>query len=88
MSGPGDGEEIREERTRVKTRSLNREAAAELVSLIGPCEGGRVFQALLAATETGKRRSCRIALSKRRKRNRRLIRPRVRQDIRTFRWTR
>ena len=53
MSGPGDGEEIREGRTRVQTRVLKREAAAELITAIGPCEGGRVLQALLAATETG-----------------------------------
>ena len=51
MSGPGDGEEIREGRTRAQTRALNREAAAGLISAIGPCEGGRVFQALLAANE-------------------------------------
>ena len=46
-------EEIREERTRAQTRALNREAAAGLISAIGPCEGSRVFQMLLAATETG-----------------------------------
>ena len=46
MSGPGDVEEIREGRT----RALSREAAAGLIIAIGPCEGGRVFQALLGAT--------------------------------------
>ena len=34
-----------------KRGALNREAAAGLISAIGPCEGGRVFQALLAANE-------------------------------------
>ena len=53
MSGPGDGEEIWEGRTRAKTTALNRETAARLISAIGTCERGRVFQALLAATETG-----------------------------------
>ena len=57
MSGPGDSGDIREGRTRVQTRALNREAAAELISAIGPCEGGRVFQALLAATETGREKT-------------------------------
>ena len=51
MSGPGDGEEIWEGRTRAETRALNREAAAGLISAIGPCEGGRVFRALLAPNE-------------------------------------
>ena len=51
MSEPGDGAEIREGRTRAQTRALNREATAGLISAIGPCEGGRVFQALLAANE-------------------------------------
>ena len=51
MSDPGDGEEIRKGRTRAQTRTLNREAAAGLISAIGPFEGGRVFQALLAANE-------------------------------------
>ena len=53
MSGPGDGEEVREGRTRAQTRTLNREAAAGVINAIGPCEGGLDFQALLAATETG-----------------------------------
>ena len=51
MSGPGDVEEIREGRTRAQTKALSRQAAAGLISAIGPCEGGRVFQALLAANE-------------------------------------
>ena len=51
MSVPGDSEEIREGRTRAKTRALNREAAAGPIRAIGPCEGGRMFQALLAANE-------------------------------------
>ena len=49
MLGPGDGDEIREGRTRVQTRALNRKAAAGRISTIGPCEGGRIFHALLAA---------------------------------------
>ena len=53
MSGPGDGDEIRERRTRAQTRALNREAAAGIISTIGPCEGGRIFHALLAAQDTG-----------------------------------
>ena len=57
MSRPGDGEEIREARTRAQTRVLNREAAAGLVSEIGPCERGRVFQAPMAATETGREKT-------------------------------
>ena len=88
MSGPGDSEDIREERTRAQTRVLIREAAAGLIRAIGPCEGGRVFQALLAATETGREKSSWIALSKRRNRSRPFIPPRVGQSIRTFGWTR
>ena len=38
----------------MQTGAFDREAAAGLVSAIGPCEGCRVFQALLAATETGR----------------------------------
>ena len=57
MSGPGDGEEIREGHTRAQTRALNPEAAAGLICAIGPCEGGRVFQALLAAPETGREKT-------------------------------
>ena len=53
MLGPGDGDEIREGRTRAQTRALNREAAAGLISTIGPCEGGRIFHALLAAQDAG-----------------------------------
>ena len=51
MSGPAGGEENREGRTRAQTRALNQEAAAGLISAIGPCEGGRVFQPLLAVKE-------------------------------------
>ena len=51
MSGPGDGEEIREGRTRAQTRALNRQAAAGLISAIGLCGGGRVFQAPLAGNK-------------------------------------
>ena len=57
MSGLGDGEEIRQGRTRAQTRTLNQEAAAGLISAVGPCERGRVFQALLAATETGREKT-------------------------------
>ena len=53
MSGPGDGDEIREGRTRAQTRAFNREAAAGLTSAIEPREGGRIFHALLAAQGTG-----------------------------------
>ena len=53
MSGPGDGEEIRGGRTRAPTRTINWAAAAGLISSNGPCEGGRVILALLAANETG-----------------------------------
>ena len=57
MSGPAGGEEIREGRTRAQTRALNQEAAAGLISAIRPCEGGRVFQALLAAKESGREKA-------------------------------
>ena len=53
MSGPCDSNEIREGGTRAQTRALNREAAAGLISTIGPCEGGRIFHVLLAAQDTG-----------------------------------
>ena len=42
---------------RAQTRALNRETAKGLISAIGHCEGGRVFQALLAATETGREKA-------------------------------
>ena len=56
MSGPGDGEEfgreVRERRPEsADQRALNQEAAAGLISVIGPCDGGRIFHALLAAQE-------------------------------------
>ena len=35
MSGPGDGNEIREGRTKAQTRAINREKAAGLISTIG-----------------------------------------------------
>ena len=57
MSEPGDGKEIREGRGRAQTRALNREAAAGLISAIRSCEGGRVFRALLSATETGREKA-------------------------------
>lgn len=47
LSGSSDGEEIWERRTRAQTRALNQEAAAGLISAIGPCEGGSMFHALL-----------------------------------------
>ena len=53
MSGPGDGDEIRKGRMRVQTRSLNLELAAGLISTFGPCEGGRIFHALMAAKDIG-----------------------------------
>ena len=53
MSGPGDGEDSREERTRAQTRAFNQEAAAGLISIIGPCDGGRIFHPLLAVQEGG-----------------------------------
>ena len=53
MSGPGDGGEIWERSTRAQTTALNREAAMGLISTIRPCEGGRIFHALLAAQDTG-----------------------------------
>ena len=57
MSEPSDGEEIREGNTRAPTRVLNREAATGLISTIVPCEGGRIFHALLAAQDTGGERT-------------------------------
>ena len=57
ISGPAGGEEIREGRTRAQTGALNQEAAAGLVSAIGPCEGGRVFQVLLAAKVAGREKA-------------------------------
>ena len=53
MSGSGDGDEIREGRTRAQTRALNREAAAGLISTIGRCERGCIFHALLAVKDAG-----------------------------------
>ena len=53
MLGPGDGDEIREGRTRAQTRALNREAAAGLISTIGRCERGCIFHALLAVKDAG-----------------------------------
>ena len=44
MSGPGDGEEIREKCKRAQTRALSREAAAGMISVIGLFESGHVFQ--------------------------------------------
>ena len=41
--GPRDGDEIREERTRVEARVLNQEAAPGLVIPFEPGEGTRVF---------------------------------------------
>ena len=53
MSGQSDGEAIREGRTRAKIGALNQEAAAGLISMIGPCDGSRIFLARLAAQVTG-----------------------------------
>ena len=53
MSRPGDGEDVWEGRTRAQIRALNREATTGMISAIGPCEGGRIFHALLAAQDTG-----------------------------------
>ena len=36
-----------------KTRALNQEAAAGWISMIGSCDGGRIFFALLAPQEAG-----------------------------------
>ena len=44
MSGSGYSEDVRESRTRTQTRALNGQAAAGVISAIGPCEGGRVVQ--------------------------------------------
>ena len=89
ISGPDDGEEIWEGRTRTQTRALNREAATGPICLIGPCEGGRISRRYWQQLRRGaRRRSCQVTLSKRRSRNRRLISPRVRHSSRTFRWTR
>ena len=53
MSGPDGGEEIREGSTRAQTRAVNQEAAVGLISVIGPCDEGRIFHALLASQEAG-----------------------------------
>ena len=53
MPAPGDREEVREGSTRAQTRALNQEAATGLTSMIGPCDGGRVFHTLLAAQDSG-----------------------------------
>ena len=53
MPRPGDGEEIREGRTRAQTRALHLEAAAGLISMTGPCDGGSILHALLAAQDAG-----------------------------------
>ena len=52
MSGPGDGDHTREGRTSAHTKPINQEAVAGLIGAIGYCEGGRIFQALLALGET------------------------------------
>ena len=89
MSGPGNGEEIREGRTRAQARALNREAAAGPISAIGPCEGGRVFQALLAANERGRKKTkLPDCLVKEGGPEPTSIPRRVRQSIRTFGRTR
>ena len=48
IQGPRDGDEIREGRTRAQTRALEREAASGLISLVGPVEGSKILDALLA----------------------------------------
>ena len=67
LSAPGDGEGIREERTRAQTR------AAAVISMIGPCGGGRLFHTLLTAQYAGDvpTKLFGIVLSRRRNRNRR-----------------
>ena len=50
MSGPGDGEDIQQERTRAQTKELNQEAAAGLISMIGSCDGGHIFLVLQEAS--------------------------------------
>ena len=47
IPGPRDGDEIREGRTRAQTRVLQ-ESATGLLSMLGPDEGGRVVNALVA----------------------------------------
>ena len=85
MSGPDGGEEIREGSTRAQTRAVNQEAAVGLISVIGPCDGGRIFHAQRAAQEVGgeptKLLGC---LAKRRNRSRRRTPQRVRQGIRAY----
>ena len=51
--GPGDGNRIREGRTRAQSRALNQEAAAGVINTIGPCGGGPIFHELLVAQEAG-----------------------------------
>ena len=53
MSGPGDGEKNREGRRRAQIKARNQEAAAGLISFIGPCVGGRIFLALMVVQEAG-----------------------------------
>ena len=46
-------EDIQDRRARAQTRALNQETVAGLIGAIGPCDGGRIFHALLAAQEVG-----------------------------------
>lgn len=50
---PGDGEDVRRGGTRAQTRAFDQEAPAGLISVVGPCDGGRIFHALLAAQGAG-----------------------------------
>lgn len=46
--GPRDGEEVQEGRTRAQTRTLNQEAAADLIGVFGSDKGDKVIHGLLA----------------------------------------
>ena len=81
MSGPGDGEEIREGSTRAQTRALNREAATGLIGMIGPSYSMRYWR---RKTQAVNLLGCRIASSRRRNRNRRLTPRRVLQSTLAF----
>ena len=86
MSGPGDGDEIRQGRARTQTMALNREAAAGRNSTIGPCEEDPISHALYwqRKPQAVNPHSYWIAFSNRWHRNRRLTPRRVRQFTPVF----
>ena len=72
MSGPSDGENIREGRTRAQIRALNQKEAAGLISMIDLLiEAANCLRCWRRKRQALNRLSCRSALSRSRNRNRR-----------------